>query len=135
MQNLDETVNQEARADVKRVLIVDDMRINLMVLAAKVKRLQFLCEVADSAFRALELMPIFKPDILLTDLWMPEMNGDMLAKCIRKMPDYQDIPIYVVTAEASNSTEFDMSVFTGMIQKPIDDGRLQEVLFSILPQE
>jgi CheY-like chemotaxis protein len=112
----------------KRVLIVDDMRINLMVLAAKVKRFDCLCEVAESGARALELLDSFKPDILLLDLWMPEMNGDKLAEEIRRLPDYQTLPIFVVTAESEDSREFNFSVFTGIIPKPIDDNRLKEVL-------
>jgi len=112
----------------KRVLIVDDMRINLMVLAAKIKRLNCICEVAESGARALELLDTFNPDIILADLWMPEMNGDALAENIRKLPAYHALPIYVVTAENNESLEFNMSIFTGMIQKPIQDERLKEVL-------
>jgi CheY-like chemotaxis protein len=114
----------------KRVLVVDDMRINIMVLSAKLKKLNYRCEGAESAARALELITTFKPDIILTDLWMPEMNGDVLAKKIRELPDYDKRPIFVVTADISNQTGFDMSVFTGVLQKPIDDALLQELLAS-----
>jgi CheY-like chemotaxis protein len=118
-------------ADVgKRVLVVDDMRINIMVLTAKLKKLNYRCEGAESAARALEIITTFSPDMVLTDLWMPEMNGDVLAKKIREMPDYANLPIFVVTADVSNPTGFDMSVFTGVLQKPIDDARLQELLSS-----
>jgi len=113
-----------------RVLVVDDMRINIMVLSAKLKKLNYRCEGAESAARALELITTFKPDIILTDLWMPEMNGDVLAKKIRELPDYTKRPIFVVTADMSNQTGFDMSVFTGVLQKPIDDALLQELLAS-----
>ena len=112
----------------KRILIVDDMRINLMVLSAKIKKLNCICEVAESGKRALELLDTFKPDIILADLWMPEMNGDTLAETIRKLPGFEHFPIYVVTAENNESREFNMSIFTGMIQKPIQDERLNEVL-------
>lgn len=112
----------------KRVLIVDDMRINLMVLAAKIKKLNCVCEVAESGKHALELLDTFKPDIILVDLWMPEMNGDKLAEEIRKLPDYQTLPIFVVTAESEDSQGFNFSIFTGIIQKPIDYNRLKEVL-------
>lgn len=114
----------------KRVLVVDDMRINIMVLTAKLKKLNYRCEGAESAARALELITTFSPDMILTDLWMPEMNGDVLAKKIRELPDYTNLPIFVVTADVSNPTGFDMSVFTGVLQKPIDDARLQELLSS-----
>lgn len=117
----------------KRVLLVDDMRINLMVLAAKLKKLNYRCEVAESGARALEIIPVFKPDIVLTDLWMPEMNGDVLALKVRAMPEYSKIPVFVVTADTGNPTGFDMSVFNGLLQKPIDDERLQELLSSSSP--
>ncbi len=113
-----------------RVLVVDDMRINTMVLSAKLKKLNYRCEGAESAARALELITTFKPAIILTDLWMPEMNGDVLAKKIRELPGCAKLPIFVVTADISNPTGFDMSVFTGVLLKPIDDARLQELLAS-----
>jgi CheY-like chemotaxis protein len=112
----------------KRVLIVDDMRINLMILATKAKNFGCHCEVVESGARALEVLDTFKPDIILTDLWMPEMNGDKLAENIRKLTDYQELPIFVVTADTDDNTEFNFSIFTGIIQKPIDDNRLKEVL-------
>lgn len=112
----------------KRVLIVDDMRINLMILAAKAKNIGCHCEAVESGARALEILDTFKPDIILTDLWMPEMNGDQLAENIRNLTGYRELPIFVVTAETDGDDEFNMSVFTGMIQKPIDDNRLKEVL-------
>jgi CheY-like chemotaxis protein len=112
----------------KRVLIVDDMRINLMILAAKVKSLNCICELAESGAHALKLLDTFKPDIVLADLWMPDMNGDKLAENIRQLPGYKELPIYVVTAENDGGDEFNLAVFTGIIQKPIDDTRLKEVL-------
>lgn len=117
----------------KRVLLVDDMRINLMVLAAKLKKLNYSCEVANSGSHALELIPLFKPDIIVTDLWMPNMNGDELALRVRAMPDYNKLPIFVVTADLDNPVGFDMTVFSGILQKPIDDVRLQELLASVSP--
>jgi two-component system chemotaxis response regulator CheY len=99
-----------------------------MILEAKATNIGCQCEVVESGARALEVLDTFKPDIILTDLWMPEMNGDQLAENIRKLPNYQELPIFVVTADSDDSTEFNFSVFTGMIQKPIDDQRLKEIL-------
>lgn len=120
--------------DRKRVLLVDDMKINLMVLAAKLKRFNYSCEVADSGAHALEIIPVFKPDILLTDLWMPEMNGDVLAQKVRAIPEYNQLPIFAVTADLDNPAGFDMTVFSGILQKPIDDACLQELLSSASPR-
>ncbi|MEI7945825.1 MAG: response regulator [bacterium] len=117
----------------KRVLLVDDMRINLMVLAAKLKKLNYRCEVAHSGAHALEIIPVFKPDIVMTDLWMPDMNGDELALKVRAMSDYNQLPIFVVTADFDNPIGFDRTVFSGILQKPIDDVHLQELLSSASP--
>ena len=117
----------------KRVLLVDDLRINLMVLSAKLKKLNYRCEVADSGAHALEIIPVFKPDIVLTDLWMPNMNGDELALKVRALPDFNHLPVFVVTADFDNPDGFDMTVFSGILRKPIDDDRLQELLSSVSP--
>ncbi|MEG2076873.1 MAG: response regulator, partial [Victivallaceae bacterium] len=65
------------------ILIVDDIALNLKLLAAMLHKLGFKVHSADSGESALELLRNATPSAIFSDLWMPEMNGAELAKNIR----------------------------------------------------
>jgi PAS domain S-box-containing protein len=54
---------------------------------------------AGSAAEALDLMTVEKPDLVLVDLLMPGTNGFQLVQTVRTNPDWQQIPIMIVTAK------------------------------------
>ncbi len=103
-----------------RVLIVDDIPINLKVLRGMLKKLGIECTLANSAaeaFGALE-EPGACYDAVLTDMWMPETSGAELAVRIRKDARFASIPVYVVTAD-TQVAEADAKKFSGILHKPI----------------
>ena len=59
----------------------------------------FRCYDVHSAKQALAMLPLLKPDIILSDLKIPGMNGIELTREIRLMADFADIPIVLLTAE------------------------------------
>jgi CheY-like chemotaxis protein len=64
----------------RRVLVVDDEENIRLVLKTLLKRHGYDVEVADSGESALALVDSFGPDVILTDVRMPKMNGlDLLA--------------------------------------------------------
>jgi DNA-binding NtrC family response regulator len=79
---MDKTVNHETR---RRVLVVDDERIIADTIALILDGHGFHSAAAYSGETALQLAPSLKPDILLSDVIMGEMNGIQLALAIRKI--------------------------------------------------
>ena len=119
----------EGNLDVsKKLLVVDDVPLNVKVLCAMLRKMGFDPVSASSGAKALELMKTTKPDIALLDLWMPEMNGMELASAIRANPDLAGIRIYAVTADTENTTNFDMSMFDGIVMKPVTQESLMKIL-------
>ncbi len=57
---------------------------------------------------ALEILEIHTPDLILSDLMMPKLDGAGLIKNIRLNPDLQEIPFVILTAKAMESTKFDL---------------------------
>ncbi len=112
----------------KKILVVDDVPLNVKVLCAMLRKMGFDPVSAPSGAKALELMKTTKPDIGLFDLWMPEMNGMELATAIRSNPDWAGIKMYAVTADTENSSNFDMSMFDGIVMKPVTQDSLMKVL-------
>ncbi|MBR3505648.1 MAG: response regulator, partial [Lentisphaeria bacterium] len=112
----------------KKILVVDDVALNVKVLCAMLRKMGFDPVSASSGAKALELLKTVKPDIALLDLWMPEMNGMELAAAIRANPDMEGIRIYAVTADTENSTNFDISLFDGIVMKPVTQESIMKVL-------
>ena len=52
-------------------------------------------------------------------VWMPGMSGEELAREIRSTPGGDDMVIMAVTADIENQNNFDMSVFDGILLKPV----------------
>jgi len=100
-------------------LIVDDVPINLKVLGAMLKVFHLNVVQAGSGDDALAKLTDAKPSLVLTDMWMPGMSGEELARKIRAVPEFTDAVILAVTADVENQNNFDMSVFDGILLKPV----------------
>jgi len=100
-------------------LIVDDLEMNLKVLSAMLTKCQVQVTAVTSAEKALQALDKGNFDLILTDMWMPKMNGAELAAEITKNPAWQTIPIIAVTADIENHQNFQMQNFSGVILKPL----------------
>ncbi len=103
----------------KSVLVVDDAELNLKVMSAILKKTGVYAETAASPANALEKLKQRKFDILMTDLWMPEIDGFELASRIRNSGKYPDLRIAAVTADIDGASSFDMSIFDAVLTKPV----------------
>lgn len=75
-----------------KILLVDDVQMERIQLAIRLKQLGHTVEMADSGTRALELYPEFEPELILLDISMPDMNGFQVSRKIRELyPDW--VPI------------------------------------------
>ncbi|WP_176014131.1 ABC transporter substrate binding protein [Victivallis sp. Marseille-Q1083] len=111
-----------------RVLLVDDVMMNLKVLEAMLRKLQIGCIMANSGPEALRLLAEDRDfTLILTDLWMPGMNGTELARKIHANPATAGIPIVVVTADSQISGD-GAEEFQDVLLKPITLEKLQIIL-------
>ena len=76
-----------------------------------------------------------KPDLVVTDLNMPEMDGITLIKEIRKMPALKFTPILMLTTEASDDKKKagQAAGATGWIVKPFNPEQMMAVIKKVLP--
>lgn len=114
------------------ILLVDDVPMNLKVLSAMLRNLDAPSRVAHSGQEALDACRKQCPDIILTDLWMPDMNGAELAGILRAEPATANVKIIAVTADSSSSASFRMDHFDGILLKPVTQEKLWELLRGIL---
>lgn len=110
-----------------RVLLVDDIPLNLKVLEAMLKLLNVESTLAASADSALEILRRdARYDMIMTDMWMPEVSGAELAERLRAESGVQ-IPIAAVTADTQIS-EKDRELFSYILYKPITLESLERML-------
>ncbi|MCZ6515831.1 MAG: response regulator [Acidobacteria bacterium] len=87
-----------------QVLVVDDSRATRAVLRQILKALGFDVTEAGHGLEALErLKEMEKPDLVLVDWNMPEMNGYEFVQAVRAESDYDQIPLMMVTTETEVS--------------------------------
>lgn len=89
----------------KKILIVDDLEMNLEVCISVFSRVSCKLYTATNGLEALETTREIKPDLIILDLFMPEMNGDECCRLIKEDPDLKHIPIFMVTAGAKVADE------------------------------
>jgi two-component system OmpR family response regulator len=83
----------------KKVLIVDDeVSITRLLKLNLEKTGLFIVRDENRASQALQAAKEFKPDVVLLDVMMPEMDGGDVAALIRSQPLFQNIPIIFLTA-------------------------------------
>lgn len=83
-----------------RILIVDDAPANLQALSAILRERQYQISIATHGRQALEVLGRVRPDLILLDVLMPEMDGYETCAQIKAVPAWRDIPIIFLTAKS-----------------------------------
>ena len=86
-----------------KVMIVDDLLPNIKLLKAKLEREFYRVITANNGVTALERLETERPDIILLDVMMPEMDGLETCRRIKADPRLSDIPVVMVTALSDKS--------------------------------
>jgi DNA-binding response OmpR family regulator len=82
----------------KKLLIVDDEKMNLEFFEVMLSKLGFVVEEANDGMEALEKVKKFRPDLILLDNVMPRMSGWEVTKTLKADSKYRDIPIIMFSA-------------------------------------
>jgi DNA-binding response OmpR family regulator len=82
----------------KKILIVDDEKINLEFFEVMLSKLGFIVEEANDGVEALDKVKRFFPDLILLDNIMPKMSGWEVTKTLKNDPKYSGIPIIMFSA-------------------------------------
>ncbi len=85
------------------VLLVDDSFENLKILERTLNKEGFKTKIAKNGKEALELIYEDKPDTVLLDIMMPEMDGYETLSILRSQEMYEDLPVIFLTAKTESS--------------------------------
>lgn len=125
----------ELNADIKdtKILVVEDMELNQLLMKTLLDDFGFECEIASNGQIAVEKLQNQSFDIVLMDLQMPVMNGFEATEYIRKTMK-SDIPIIALTADVTTidvakCKEVGMNDY---ISKPVDERLLYSKLVGLI---
>lgn len=116
-----------------KILIVDDQPINIKIIQRKIEKAGMEVIVASNGHECLERVDAQKPDIILLDIMMPEMDGIETCQRLKEKPETSDIPIIFITAKSAKEDVLE-GLDTGAVDyitKPLE---LDETLARIRTQ-
>lgn len=93
----------EVNSDKPRVLVVED-NPDMNQFVSDCLSSDYRCDRAYHGEQALEMLRAGAPDLVLTDLMMPVMNGEQLVHAIRSRPELEDVPVMLLTAKADDAS-------------------------------
>lgn len=119
----------------KRILTVDDSASMRMLLKASLTAQGFQIETANDGQHGLDRMHEVKPDLLITDINMPVMDGFELIEAVRSDNSFRGVPILVLSTEFSEDKKARArsAGATGWITKPFDATKLASAIRKVCP--
>lgn len=124
-----ETVNR------KTILITDDSTALRAMLVSIIESLgDFRIVEAANGFEALRLLPREHVDLIFTDINMPDINGLELISYLRNNPNYEHIPVIIISTEGSQG-DIEKGRLLGAneyVVKPFDCSDLKNIIVKYL---
>ena len=123
----------EAGPAKKTILVVDDSKAQLMVMN-RILSAKYEVHLASDAMRAMKMLGKSKPDAILLDYEMPDINGKRTFEMIREMEDTQDIPVIFLTGERSEENVRAVMAMkpAGYLLKPVSADTIFDILDRVI---
>ncbi len=118
----------------KRVLVIEDNDDNLYLIRFILENNDLAVLIATTGREGLEMTIKEKPDLVLMDIQLPDINGLDVTRMIRKQDSCNSIPIvaissYAMTGDKQLALEAGCS---GYIEKPIDPETIMNIIYKYL---
>jgi PAS domain S-box-containing protein len=117
---LREVVERYATSDAFHVLVVEDDEHSRSLLTRYLDSEGWDHSEAKNGIEALDRASARRPDLVLLDLMMPEMDGFEFLEAMRRWPDYRSVPVVVITAKTL--TAIDRARLDGNVARVIEKG-------------
>ena len=117
----------------QHILVIDDSPVNRAVLTAFLKKagVDAVDQAADGGEALSKVYSAVRTDdpydFILSDLWMPNMNGIEFIEKLRVDSRFKRLPVFAVTADTEFQRDARTQLFTGVLLKPLTYEKLLEV--------
>ena len=110
----------------KKILIVDDEETNLKLLVSLLRPLGYETETAYNGVEAVRKTKGYRPDLLLLDLMMPDMDGYEACNLIKSDDEIKNVPVIIITALSDRESRLKglSAGANDFLSKPIDRAEL-----------
>ncbi len=117
-------------------LVVDDDHSIVRVLSQSLRRRGFTVGAAYDGTEAIAAIEQHKPNIIITDLRMPRMDGYELIRRVKTTPEWRDIPIVIMTAHRIDRDRIDiLELAEGRLSKPFSPELIAEQVEALLDRQ
>jgi CheY-like chemotaxis protein len=86
----------------EKILVVDDSDDTREMMAKLLELESFTVVTAEDGCAGLDAAAIERPDLIITDINMPNLNGIEMIRMLRQQPEFVRVPILAITAYGSN---------------------------------
>jgi DNA-binding response OmpR family regulator len=119
-----------------KIFIVDDSPIQLILLEKMLHREGFVVEAFDNGHDLMEGLSGEKPDLVISDIQMPGMNGFDLVEELRNLPKGERLPCFLISSKADTVIRQRVSAVgaDGFIKKPFEYRSLMGVIEDLLSE-
>lgn len=127
----------EIETRVPTILIVDDVLDSLVMISLTLQSMGMRVLTAENGRNAIEVARLARPDLILMDIHMPELDGLAATRRIREHTELEKIPVVALTAfstEGFQKAAFDAGL-DGYLTKPVDFERLTKLINSLIDRE
>ncbi len=115
-----------------KLLIVDDMKSFLDLERAFLRRADCRLLTASTGLEALKVAQTEKPDLIVLDIEMPELDGIQATRILKANPGLSSIPV-VIFSSTSRKDEALAAGAQEFISKPVDEDRFLEIILRYVP--
>ncbi|MGN1422132.1 MAG: ATP-binding protein [Oscillospiraceae bacterium] len=130
---------EKFQAPAARILVVDDVKLNIDVLKGLLKSTKVRIDAAYSGRECLGLVQKYTYDLVFMDHLMPEMDGVQTLENMRRLVDCpnHNVPVIALTANAMAGAKqaYEEYGFADYLAKPVQSDRLEQLLMDYLPAD
>ena len=105
----------------KKILVVEDDEVARELVRMTLERRGYAVETAEDGVRGYELAVESRPDLIITDVWMPAADGVHLVRRVRSAPEVASTPILVTTGFGTGNATYTLAQGADAYEpKPLD---------------
>jgi len=118
----------------KKILIVDDEESFRKSLASQLKLKGWAVAEAADGMEGVDMAARHKPDVILSDVQMDNMNGFMMVEELQQYPATALIPVIMMTSAAAAAGAWNSDIAVEYLEKPFAIVKLLEVIARVVKQ-
>jgi len=116
----------------KKILIIDDDPVGITLMSGRIGKEGFAILTAVNGRLGLEYARREKPDLIILDIEMPEMNGYSFVLELKQIPELNKTPVIVTTAHEENRPIFARRGISHYLVKPVKFDELFKMVSELI---